>query len=377
MRNTNTNMNNNNTQTFEKSKIEKYSVSSIIKKIDKQTIRFDHPNQREAEQWDNKTKGNFISDIIQGNPIPAIVLAEQVVNGTYIIWNLDGKQRCTTVYNYVHDAFKVSKKVTRNIISYQTQLKDEDGNYVVDEDRIPVMEWREFDIANKSYSQLPEELQDKIMEYCFDCTLYMNCPSEDIVYHIARYNAGRPMNKTQKGIINLGEDFAKEVKDLANHDFFTDCGEYGKNGRVNGNIDRVICESIMAANFIDDWKTNQEDTCAYIRDNATLEQFDDMNDTLTRLEDLVDGSNESLFTNKESFIWFSVFSRYKKYGKNDDDFAEFMAKFVEELHSVVIGEKSYDDLEGRRSTKDKSLVVAKINHIESLLKDFLGIEKVA
>ena len=50
-----------------------------------------------------------------------------------------------------------------------------------------------------------------------------------------------------------------------------------------------------------------------------------------------------------------------------------MELFVEELHSKLIGEKSYDDLEGRRSTKDKTLIVNKINHLDTLLKEFLGI----
>ena len=361
------------TNTNEKSKMERYSITSIIKQMDNKKIRFDHPSQRESEQWSSKMKGNLISDILQQNPIPDIVLAEQVINGFSVIWDLDGKQRCTTVSTFAKNCFKIPKTIRRKEIRYQSAQKDKDGNIIVDDKGFPVMEWKEFNIAGKYFKNLPEELQDVFMDYCFGAVLYLNCSSEDIVYHIARYNDGRPMNKTQKGIINLGEEYAAEVKQISNHGFFKDCGEYGKNGRINGNIDRVICETIIASNYIDNWKGNQEDICAFIRENATGDDFENVVDTLDRLEDIVDGTNESLFTNKESFIWFSVFNKFKTMDRDDDDFGKFMTEFVKELHKKKIGENTYDELEGRKSTKDKSLVINKINHLERLLRSFLGI----
>ena len=95
------------TQTLEKSKPDKLCIASINKKIERHTIRFDHPLQRESEQWSPAMKGNLISDILQGNPIPPLVFAEQVANGLAIIWDLDGKQRCTTAYSFSKDAFKI------------------------------------------------------------------------------------------------------------------------------------------------------------------------------------------------------------------------------------------------------------------------------
>jgi hypothetical protein len=363
-----------NNQSFETNKVDKYSVDSLIKKIEKHTIRFDHPSQRESEQWSSKMKGNLISDILQGNPIPAIVLAEQIINGVSITWDLDGKQRCTNVYSYVKNGFKIPKGIRRGTIKYQTIQKEEDGSIKLDEKGIPVMTWAECNIIGKTFSQLPEELQDKIKDYCFEVVLYLNCSSEDIIYHIARYNDGKPMNKTQKGIINLGEEFAQEVKDIAGHSFFIDCGEYGRNGKTNGTIDRIICETIMASNYLENWKSNQEDVCEYIRENADVDVFDDVRDSLDRLEDLVDGSNEQLFTAKESFIWLTVFHRFKTMeyeGKSDDDFGRFMTKFVDELNELPVEGHTYKELEGRKSTKDKNLVVNKINYLERLLDDFI------
>ena len=368
------NVMNQSTQSNETNKTVKYSVASLIKKIDKRTIRFDHPSQRCSDQWTNKMKGNLISDILQNNPIPSIVLAEQVVGNLSIIWDLDGKQRCTNVYEYVKDGFKISKNVRRRIIKYQATLVDENGNVMVDERGVPIVEAREFDIVNKTYSQLPEELRDRIMDYCFDAVLYLNCSSDDIVYHIARYNDGRPMNKTQKGIINLGEDYAIEVKELSNHPFFVDFGDFGKNGKTNGNIDRSICETVMTSFHIDNWSGNNlESMCAYLKDNATIEEFEDVQDTLDRLEEIIDGNNESLFTTKEAFIWFTVFHRFKKCKIDDSRFYDFATEFVNsKLADKKINNVSYNDLEGNKSTKDKNLVIKKINHLERLMNEYFN-----
>ena len=101
------------TQTAEKSKPMQYSIASINKKIENRTIRFDHPLQRESDQWSPSMKGNLVSDILQGNPLPEIVFAEQIINGMPVVWDLDGKQRCTNCYSYANDGFKVSKNIRR------------------------------------------------------------------------------------------------------------------------------------------------------------------------------------------------------------------------------------------------------------------------
>lgn len=355
--------------TFETSKKEQYSVSSIIKKMDNFVIRFDHPAQRESDQWNNKMKSNLISDILQGNPIPALVLAEQVINGLSIVWNLDGKQRCTNVYSYVNDGYKIAKSVERNIIKYQAISRDQNGNPIM-ENGVPMFIWKEFDIVNKKFSQLPEELQDRIKDYCFDATLYLNCSSEDITYHIARYNAGKPMNQSQKGIIRLGEDFATTVKSISKMPFFTDCGNFSYKEDRNGTINRVIAESVMATNFIDDWKKNQEDMCDYIRENADIKMFEELEDSIEILTDVVEENHDELFNSKSSFIWFTVFNRARKAGISEDVFAEFLTEFVNTLHSVKINGKSFDELDGNKSTKDKSVIVTKIEHIETLLNNY-------
>lgn len=356
-------------QTMEKSKPDRLSIASIIKKIDKHTIRFDHPLQRESEQWSPSMKGNLISDILQGNPIPPLVFAEQVVNGIAIIWDLDGKQRCTNVYSFLKDGYKISKNIRRYMIDYQVPIVGESGNIVFDDDNFPMYERKEFDIRGKKYSDLPEELQDKLNDYNFEIVQYLSCTSEDIAYHIARYNEGKPMTAPQKGITRLGEEYAKMVKSISSMSFFKDMGGYKVSEFKNGTIDRVVIESIMAANFLGHWKKRQEDMCEYIKENASPTDFEHFENMISRLENVVTDDVADMFNSKDSFLWFGLFARFIKLGTDDKKFIEFMRTFIRSLHSKKIGSLSFDDLNGK-STKDKNVVISKIEHLEKLMFEF-------
>lgn len=355
------------TQTQEKSKKVQYSIASIIKKINGHTIRFDHPAQRESDQWSLKMKGNLISDIIQGNPIPSIILAEQVMpNGISITWNLDGKQKCTSVYDFVNDGYKISKNIRRNIIQYQSITG-------LDKDGVPIAEIKEFDIANKKFSQLPSELQERILDYCFEVVLYLNCSDEDIVYHIERYNDGKPMNGSQKGVVRLGSDFAKETKNISNKPFFRDCGDYKASEFRNGTINRIVVETVMATNYLEDWKKSPEDQAEFIREKAIFDDFDALGDTVDRLAEIVNEDICELFNSKDSYIWFTMFEKFKTFGLDDKEFADFLLEFVVDLHEKSVNGNTWDELTNGKGTKDKAVVVGKINHVKYLMCEYFGI----
>lgn len=362
-------------QTLEKWKPDKLSIASIVKKMDKYEILFNHPLQRESDQWSPAMKGNLISDILQGNPLPELVFAEQVVNGLSIIWDLDGKQRCTNVYAYINNLFKVTKKVKRPIIAYQSVVKDENGNYILDDNGFPQSKRKEFDIRGKKYSELPEELQDKFNDYCFQIVQYINCSSEDIAYHIARYNEGKPMTASQKGLTRLGEEFALKVKSISNMAFFRDCGDYKASEFRNGTINRVVLESIMTAHFIDSWKKGLNDMCDFIRDNATSDQFDELEDSIDRITTIFSEDVTEMFTSKDSFLWFGLFSRFSTLEVEDHKFIDFMAAFKNDLHSKEINGVSYDELNEKSSTKDKNIVLNKMKCLEDLMLDYFNINK--
>lgn len=365
-------MNNTMTVTMEKSKPNRLSIASINKKIDKHTIRFDHPLQRESEQWSPSMKGNLISDILQGNPIPSLVFAEQIVNGIAIIWDLDGKQRCTNAYSFSRDGYKISKNIRRWMIEYQAPVVGEDGKAVFDENNFPIYENREFDIRGKKFSDLPEELQERFNDYNFEIVQYLNCSSDDIAYHIARYNEGKPMTASQKGITRLGEEYAGTVKSISSMPFFKDMGGYKVSEFRNGTINRVVVESVMAASFLEDWKKKQEDMCEYIKGHAVSADFDNFEDMVGRLEKVVTDEVSDMFDSKDSFLWFGLFAKFIKAETDDRKFVSFMKEFALSLHCKKLNGISFDDLNGK-STKDKNVVIAKMNHLETLMNKYLSV----
>ncbi len=358
------------TQTMENCKTDRISIASIIKKIDKHTIRFDHPLQRESDQWSPSMKGNLVSDILQGNKLHPLIFAEQIINGVPIIWDLDGKQRCTNAYSYSKNGYKVSKNIRRWMIKYQTTKKDESGNDILDENGFPIAVNAEFDIRGKKFSDLPEELRDRFLDYSFNYDQYLNCSEEDIGYHIERYNDGKPMTSPQRGITKLGTEYAELVKSISNMPFFKDMGGYKVSEFKNGTINRVVVESIMTSNYLDKWN-KFDDMCKYIKENSDTTVFDDFEDMVERLEKVVTDDVSDMFNSKDSFLWFGLFARFVKTESGDQRFVEFMTEFTRSLHSKSINNVSFDDILESSNTKDKGIVTKKMNHLEYLMNEYL------
>lgn len=360
------------TQTMENCKTDRISIASIIKKIERHTIRFDHPLQRESDQWSPSMKGNLISDILQGNKLHPLIFAEQIINGVPIIWDLDGKQRCTNAYSFFKNGYKITKNIRRYMITYQTIQKDENGRDVLDENGFPMAVNAEFDIRGKRFSDLPEELRDRFLDYSFNYDQYLNCSEEDIGYHIERYNDGKPMSSPQKGITKLGTEYAEMVKAISNMPFFKDLGGYKVSEFKNGTINRVVVEGVMAANYLDRW-SRLEDMCKYLKEHGEISVFDRFEDMVERLERVVNDEVSDLFNSRDSFLWFGLFARFLETGWEDGRFVAFMAEFVQSLHGKKVEGESFDDiLAMTKSTKDKGIVLRKMRHLEQLMKGYLG-----
>ena len=368
------------TSTSEKTKMIALSVISICLQLDARSILDNHPLQRASGQWSKIMQSNLISDLLQGNAIPPLLLAEQYINGVAYKWLLDGKQRLVgAIYSYLNDGFKISRNVERNMIEYQANEQDENGNIVCDSYGIPKKINCEFDIRNKKFSQLPKELQERFKNYNLQITLNLNCTKEQIEYDIRRYNQSKPMSVAQKGVTYLGEDFTKIVKTLSTKPFFKEKGNYSPSESYNGKLDRTIIESIMSINFLDKWNKSNDVNCSYLKENAKVKQFNVLESIIDRLYDVVTDEVNDLFDSKNSFVWFTLFDRFTKtkIGRSeteDEKFVEFLAAYKEELHSRKIDGMTTEDIDYNAGTKGRVAVRKKLEHIEALMNEFLGIE---
>ena len=363
------------TSTAEKTKSTSYSISSICKKLAKHQIRDNHVLQRKSGQWSNLFKSELISDILQGKALTQIIISEEIVDSIRMLWLIDGLQRCTNIEDFVNNAFAISRNVQIYNITYQTEKKDENGEPIYNKDGFPVFENRVFDIRGKKFSQLPEELREKFTDYQIPVLLNLNCTKKEIAYDIARFNRCRPMNVAQNGWTGLEEGYAEFVDNILKMKFFDiDCkhSNYRSSSEKSGMMRRMIVESVMAINFLDDFNKNFGKMCHYLSENANDSTFIEFYALVEKLEEIADENFASIFDTKNSFIWFAVFDRFiKRFPDNVNRFNDFVDEFLKSLHEKKINGESYDDLD-EVSTKDRTIVKKRIDHLEKLLLDFLG-----
>lgn len=362
--------------TFEKGKDTSYSLESISKQLRKKRIRDNHILQRHSGQWDNITKSELISDILQGNSLTQVIISEEVKGDIRMKWLIDGKQRCTNIDDYFHDGFAISQKVTIGDIEYQGDKLDENGNVLYNEDGFPIPENKVFNIRGKKFSQLPEELQDKFKEYQLPVMLNLNCSKEKIAYDIARFNRCRPMNKAQNGWLGLDEEFAELIQNILKMDFFKpDCrkSKYTTSNVTSGALRRMLVETIMISEFMDDYISNFGKICEYLSENANQGMFIDLYIKMDRLNSLLGEETAELFNVKNSFLFFTLFNKFDKLNLDDEKFNDFLCAFQSGLHSKEINGESFDSLEEIRNTKDKTTVIKKLNYLESLMREYLGV----
>ncbi len=137
----------------------------------------------------------------------------------------------------------------------------------------------------------------------------------------------------------------------------------------------------MASKYLNEWKKEQENICEYLKENATSEDFDNFEDMVERLERVVTDDVSDMFNSKDSFLWFGLFARFIDTGEDDKRFVEFMAEFARSLHSKKVEGTTFDELcidsktGNTRSTKDKYIVVPKMELLEKLMNEFLGISE--
>lgn len=365
------------TSTSEKTKDTSYSLASIVKKLRNYQIRDNHVLQRSSGQWNNKMKSELISDILQGKSLTQIIISEEIKNDVRMLWLIDGKQRCTNIDDYLHDGFAISKNVKVQNIPYQTHKLDENGNKMFNEDGFPIPEIKICNIAKKKFSQLPEELQDKFKDYPLPVMLNLNCTKRDIAYDISRFNRCRPMNKAQNGWTGFDEDYAELVDNILKMDFFKpDCtkSNYTSTNENSGALRRMIVESVMVSEYMEDYQKDFVKMCEYLTENANENMFIDIYESIDKLTNVLTEETANLFNVKNTFLWFGLYKEFKSLDLDTVEFSNFMIEFKKSLHSISIGEYSFDELDEKCSTKDKSSIKKKLDLLETLMLNYFGIK---
>lgn len=321
--------------------------------------------------WSKEQANELIYTVLTGDYIPPIIIGEEVNSQKWII---DGGQRTSTLLNFKYGNYKITSSIEESVIKYKAKKKDENGNIVVDGEGNIVWEDVEFDIKNKTYDLLPDELRKAFNEYQIETVIHEGCDMKRISKLIKRYNNHTGMNVPQKAFTYI-ENFAKDIRDILEHGFFKNCGSYREKEKQTGVMEKVVLETVMCISHLDEWKKTTKAIASYLNKNADKKEFDRLSDYLDRLENVLGEEFKDIFTSKNTFIWLALFDKFNKLGVEDEHFAMFLRKFKDELNAKEVNGVTFADLDEKKNTKDKSLIIEKLETLETLMNEFIDSQK--
>lgn len=378
-------------------------LSTYIEEMNTDELRLDHPLQRYAEQWEKEKKSNLVRRVIQGGEfLPLLICTQFDKNGCEVAWLIDGKQRLTSLKEYVNGEYPIHPKtrdylVTYDGILYETKTnktgrfglkKNRKGDYipVLDENGKRQRVRQTIDIRGLRFGDLPPELRSKIKKYMIPAQVKHRCTDDDIKLEILDYNSGSPMNVAQIGKSSLGDKLASIMKELSEHRFILDkCGFTSQN-KIKGVTERSIGEALSLVSFgIDGWVKNYKDLCLKMADCISEEDVENFRELLDKLDEttVVSEQLEAHMKNKEFFIVIANFAYFLSRGYKLECYGKFLQDFVSDIkYRKVIntdeldedGNEIYDSYVSvyEKSTKNKSVIESRLNQMNEMLDEYLS-----
>ena len=94
--------------------------------------------------------------------------------------------------------------------------------------------------------------------------------------------------------------------------------------------------------------------------------------SISRLEKIVTDDIKELFNGKDSFLFLTLFDRFTKLGAADIKCACFLREFKKNMRNTRRNSKGmlFDEIEKDKSTKDKVVVVSKLEMLQGLMEEF-------
>lgn len=346
-----------------KTRKQTYTMAMYLDKVRDMDIRNDSDVQRRFV-WNKEQINELIVTILTEDYIPPIILGEE---DSSQLWIVDGGQRTAALASFRHGNYKITPTIGNSVIQYKAKVKDKKGNIV----------WKDtaFDVRNKSYDKLPDELKKKFNEYQIETVIHEHCDNHRISQLIKRYNNHTSMNTNQKAFTYI-DNFARDIRRILNCQFFLNCSAYTEAEKNKGVVERVIVETVMCSNHLEQWKKQTKSICIYLNRNADKEEFQRLEDNLHRLENIVTDDIKDIFNSKDSFIFLTLFDKFTKLGMRDIEFARFLKEFKDNLRYTEINGILYDDIDKDKGTKDKAVIIAKLSTLKTLMTRFLNIDNV-
>lgn len=180
----------------------KWTVRSTFRK--RNQLNFDLAIQRKGNNWDNEKQSLYIHSHIFGYPTPLLFVIEQSESAGEKLKNpifhlADGKQRTSTLIQFLEDGFKLHDNTPSYI--------DNEGN--------------EVEIAGKLYSELPEEIQTELNDSNLSVAYLKNIDEDEVEEMFFRLNNGVPLSKIEMTRAKAGSDIMNFINSVSEMPFFS------------------------------------------------------------------------------------------------------------------------------------------------------------
>ena len=243
-------------------KAEKWTVSKLMDFMNKNKIK-DVEIQR-GVCWNLKQRSLFIHSVIMNYYIPPLLMVKTGNKGFDL---LDGKQRSSTLYDFINDKFKL-KDIPA--ILYDDEVSE--------------------DFTGLKFSQLPEDIQNLISDYNLNIVIFSEGTSEkqteDVFF---RYNNGTALNTTDKNFsIAVSKD---KISSLISHPFF-------ERAMTENAREKLISRQVIINSYIilltDNYSLDSGNVVKFLREyEISEENRNELYDLFTRLSDISERIEEN------------------------------------------------------------------------------------
>ena len=290
-------------------------------------VDLEHEVQRGAV-WEKWRKSAFIESMILGYPFPPIYAKKGTGdNKAYVI--LDGKQRLTTIKEYLNDEFALTKLIP---VTYL----DESIN-----------ERKTCDISGLKFSELPEALQDHLNTVSITLIYFENLTKEEEREMFKRLNAGKPLS-TKSRLLASCKDIS-ELLDIGSHKLFsemlTDKAKDNKNQvslvmktwcMLNQELDEISFESVIFNPLLEKINITEEEK------NVMLNIYDlvvSTHDTLVNNETKYKKVAKKLYTETHLVSLMPFFKQAIESNTDVETFADWLVSFYNVKTDASVSEE--------------------------------------
>lgn len=356
-----------------------YSLDQYLKLMKAETVRNDQECQRLSGQWNQNMVNELIYTVLTNDYMPSIILGEEIANGISRLWIIDGIQRGSSLSMFRYGNARITKSLDECMVTYQRKVLGEDGKPKRDDSGEIIWESVDYDIRNKTYDQLPEELKDKFDQYQLRTAIYQNCDMTEISKLVRRFNNHRPMNAAQRAF-TYADVFARDIRGITKNRFFLDVCSLSKKARTNGCVERLAGDLAILCNYPDQYRKDSKQSFKWLNENASMHDFEYLDGLLTRLTASVEATAEirALFNSKNVHVLVAAFKAFTELGREDSEFGKFLKWFIDGGNTTEIDGKSWETFEVSRSTRDSGVVRGKLDYLVALMNQYFdGKEKAA